>query len=95
MTTKFTSGPWFTERMAGHAFIIETRHGVIGEIYGTNEKFPELGDGESDASLVAAAPEMYAALERLARVASVELAGKRDDVLEQAQSALAKARGES
>ena len=54
--------------------------------------YPELK--EADARLIAAAPEMYEALERLARVAAVELTGKRDDVLEQAQSALSKARGE-
>ena len=37
---------------------------------------------------------LVAALERITRVAFVELVGKRDDVLEQARAALALAKGE-
>ncbi len=40
------------------------------------------------------ADEVVEALERLLRVASVELTGKRDDVLEQARKALAAVGGE-
>ena len=36
--------------------------------------------------------EMVEALERITRVASVELSGKRDDVLEQARAILSKAK---
>lgn len=46
-----------------------------------------------DARLIAAAPEMFEALERLLRVATVELSGKRDDVLDQARAAIARAEG--
>jgi hypothetical protein len=44
-------------------------------------------------SLMQAAPDLLEALKRIARVASVELTGRRDDVLEQARAAIAKAEG--
>jgi hypothetical protein len=43
--------------------------------------------------LIAAAPDLLAALKRIFCVASVELTGRRDDVLEQAHAAIAKAEG--
>jgi hypothetical protein len=47
----------------------------------------------ANARLIAAAPELLAALKRMFCVASVELTGRRDDVLEQARAAIAKAEG--
>ena len=102
--TKFTPGPWHVTEARG----LEGEH-LYWEISGDSHKYrgylatlqhsegiggTTRDENDANALLVSAAPEMYMALERLARVASVELTGKRDDVLEQAQSALAKARGE-
>ena len=89
--TKFTKGPWKVEE-CGCCIDTGASCRYMSDYCGQNFPQEEL---EANANLIASAPEMYAALERLARVAAVELTGKRDDVLEQAQSALAKARGEA
>lgn len=49
----------------------------------------------ANARLIAAAPELLAALERLCRVASVELGYTRPDVIEQAKAVIAKAKRET
>ena len=102
--TKFTPGPWHLEDARG----VEDEH-LFWEVLGDSDVYRGFlatlqhsegisgttrEENDANALLVSAAPELYVALERIGRVAAVELTGKRDDVLEQAQSALAKARGE-
>ena len=87
---KFTPGPWrYASRNVNE--IMTTFHGVqIGRSYidvaTENEK--------ADAHLVAAAPELYEALDEVFAASCPEVPGSAGSPLEKARAALAKARGE-
>ena len=59
MGTKFTPGPWKARKMKQHTAIESEfrRVAMVGACYGPN------CDSDADARLIAAAPEMYEALE--------------------------------
>ena len=82
-TTASGKGDWcyYINSKKAHEFCPASAHG------------PSAEEAEANARLIAAAPELLEALERITRVASVELTGRRDDVLEQARAAIAKATG--
>jgi hypothetical protein len=92
MNTKHTPGPWTQYRDSRGYVRIQSN--VQGGPVAFIEEMNNTGGTEQDhanARLIAAAPELLEALERITRVASVELTGRRDDVLEQARAAIAKA----
>lgn len=93
MSEKFTPGPWTAEPMVGRGAWVK---GVTGEWAAlscgdTNER------AQSNASLIAAAPELYEALEGFVifhsghAMANAELQAR----MIAARAALAKARGEA
>jgi len=88
-----TPGPFFPDLNGDN-----TIHTADGFIVATVNPFAssfDNGEHVANQHLLAAAPELLAALERLCRVASVELGITRPDVIEQAKAAIAKARGET
>lgn len=106
---KFTPGPWKVMGPAGSL----TRPGIDGDVNGRKRSIILVGaeenqrgvDTEANAALIAAAPDMYAALEELLDSESVSIFSSameseswKLDLKEwetHARSALAKARGES
>lgn len=96
---KFTPGPWFThrERESSSTMYVEARigGGLIQEVAAcgpTNEGWLQT---EANANLIAAAPDLYKALERL--LSKFDIATTRmlidDEEFDSAYLALAKARG--
>ena len=90
---KFTPGPWLKRTGGGAQYIVHGEH-IICSI---PRSYPNL---KNEANLIAAAPELYEALNHLA-AAVVENYGKgwpNDDLdraIDAAWAALAKARGET
>lgn len=85
---KFTPGPWSV--IKGRHFY-EDRFGV--EIKGDDFSIqPQMGMTEANAHLIAAAPELYEALEEL--LIQTRQYGHKPEI-KMAEAALAKARGES
>lgn len=86
---KHTPGPW---ELRGTRLVTDKHGVIIAEKIGSND-----GDSESNARLIASAPELLELLERMVRAFNV----KEIDPLvafvtiEQARAAIAKARGES
>ncbi len=101
--TKFTPGPWYMTK-SGRLLRVGKSRKCSGVVLAGIHKFGNLGGAvvegtpEANAHLIAAAPEMYAALEWAARNADESEAG-RDDAwyagLENCLAVLAKARGET
>ncbi len=82
---KFTPGPWSIVRYCEEieiANIADIMHFYGGEA------------ADANAALIAAAPELYAALENMVAWASLEDTPRLADLLGAARAALAKARGE-
>ena len=107
--TKFTPGPWFAGQMHRWSGTCITRRppieygpsGTIGDapIAQVVAKAPHWENSypvDANAALIAAAPDLYAALEDL-RSSLIVLTKNSDltEELKQADAALAKARGES
>ena len=100
--SKHTPGPWQVDENA-KGYDTEVAKCIVwgpkgpgyGAIAYTSPHEIPYSDGLqiADARLIAAAPDLLAALKRIFCVASVELTGRRDDVLEQARAAIAKAEG--
>jgi hypothetical protein len=95
MTAKFTPGPWdIIEDSDGHR--IRKGRYILGRTY-------ENADDAANASLIAAAPELYAALVAVLEWAAPIAGDNQNDVAAQkeigaidlANAALAKARGEA
>lgn len=89
MKSTHTPGPWkATGKEVGTDY--EATHGMVASIIG----MPNRWETEANARLIAAAPDLYAAVEALLALHADD--GTRDDVPEwkAARAALAKARGE-
>lgn len=99
--SNYTKGPWTCceTTLAGQCIgfhITAPRYGSIAPLAeSVNGDRYSADDLRANGRLLAAAPDLLEALERLTRVASVELEATRPDVLEQARAAIAKATGES
>ena len=89
--SNFTKGPWASRKVGGPAF----KNQVLWAIdYNENqEQVVDFVYEESDANLIAAAPEMYAALRDCISV--LEVLGGNGNVYKNAKATLAKARGET
>lgn len=90
MEPKFTPGPWFAGAKRVWANETEDRLGMELTLHGGNNR-----DNNANARLIAAAPDLYAALQKAALVLSGEAMTKSELIkaLELAQAALAKAQG--
>lgn len=88
--TKFTKGPW---KVYGDWMIIDSNGRLIAQFEPLNDELSNGNTAESfaNAYLIAAAPEMYEMLERVAQTALPETGALFDEV----QRLLAKARGEA
>jgi hypothetical protein len=87
---KWANGPWRTGRKVPDK--IELRAGQRAVLSKTGPVVTWVHD-DADAALIAAAPEMYEALDELLRVASA-FTHDQLDAKERGRAALAKARGE-
>ena len=65
-TAQFTPGPWSTERDRAKSISIYGGSTFIGEVYNEVDE-PSLEE-QANTNLIAAAPEMYEALKRLAEL---------------------------
>jgi hypothetical protein len=84
-----TPGPWILDPdERGDGFWIDSDTAEPDEIANACTSHLDAVQAKANARLIAAAPQLAEALERLLRVASVELAETRPDVLEQAKTAL-------
>ena len=98
METKWTPGPWAYEIQPGYACITHERGSIAAASYAKlldNSPLPM----EANARLIAAAPDLYEALERLMQELIAQLYGNiifidTTKAMEQARAALAAARGE-
>jgi hypothetical protein len=90
--TRFTPGPWALWGAADPSQIIASADGFVAQTVGRNDA--------ANAALIAAAPRLYAALERFERFAEGriaelgELSEEMQSVLDEARVALKQARGE-
>ena len=99
MNTKHTPGPWFIKDGPQYGYNrctrVESEHGKFGTVI--CERFTADTNGEvcdeymTNLRLIAAAPDLLEALERVMRVASVDLFKVRPDLEEQCRAAIAKA----
>lgn len=101
--TKFTPGPWQTHisEVRGDLCVISERAWICGEILNRVRSIPE-EEARANAHLIAAAPELYAALEtaieeinHLRKFAGDNGAMIDDTDFVEGIAALAKARGEA
>lgn len=102
MNSKHTPGPWVASRYNGsgshwnirnehHECTVANVFHFVGSITGTSESF----DGEKNASLISAAPELLEALERLEAGVRLWMSrGVTDEDMEIARAAIAKAKGQ-
>jgi hypothetical protein len=90
--TKFTPGPWIANRR----YIGVPKHkSFIGEMRDHNGNWRDSDQSIANAHLIAAAPELYAALDlALSHMSEPDCVIWRD-IQSRAKSALAKARGET
>lgn len=89
---KFTPGPWIFRKCSAYGISISAKDGesIIGAMECQNTAFLEICD--EDAHLIAAAPELYEALEAVISYGAMTGA---DWVSDKVYAALAKARGET
>ena len=92
---KFTPGPWKVERY-GENSVIRAADQCVGEVY-RSEFEPQTLPTKYNAALIAAAPDLYAALSQLddAFISATNWAGDPPQEIVNARAALRKARGES
>lgn len=93
--TKFTPGPWFTKREGWSTVYVEARidGGMIQEVAACGPTDAGQDQQQANARLIAAAPDLYEALE-IAREYALFVSAETDD-LARIDAALAKARGEA
>ena len=94
----YTPGPWATHKTEGNGGNIPDRLEIVGPEEGRKRSLIasiygfKLPEGQANARLIAAAPELYEALENLM---DFLFHGKKDrQMILRARAALAKARGE-
>lgn len=86
INTKFTKGPW--EKVVGRTHCaIRTDSGVIADMRTVNGCY-----SHHNAHLIAAAPDMYAMLDRLR---TADMPGEPEKLFSEIKNLLAKARGEN
>lgn len=90
---KWTKGPWYADRV--HVTAWDGR-GVAGCGYRRSSDYNRADHAENmnNAHLIAAAPDLYEALEGAIKLLELHVCGA-SDVVESARAALAKARGEA
>ena len=102
MTTKQaqTPGPWKYQKPRGHQHAIDRKYEVIAPLNG-GEEIVIVGEHtgvdclkESDARLIAAAPDLLAALTQMVRYDDLPTA-EQQPAVERARAAIAKAKGEA
>lgn len=93
--TKFTKGPWFIDSKLIVGPRIDSDGQDNGFISEVCDASLSIGNKKANANLIAAAPDLYEALQRLVNVTS-EIAPdvQGANVFTDARAALAKARGE-
>ncbi|MNK69791.1 hypothetical protein D3C87_891880 [compost metagenome] len=102
MTTKFTPGPWFTQRSGFSTVYVEARieGGMLQEVAACGPTEAGQDQQEANARLIAAAPELLEALEIMivgACAVGVPHAGERkvlQDAVDHARAVINKASGE-
>jgi hypothetical protein len=97
--TEFTPGPWRKDKetFAGGCDVIEDTYHIIEAGNGHADDGFSLSGYMSiaDCALIAAAPELYAALDRMTSLLNRVGDSRKDaEIIEAARAALAKARGE-
>lgn len=91
--TKFTPGPWYA--MAGQgpisdqAAVFDEGDDLIADCRPIDDDVRSVEENQANARLIAAAPDLYAALEGV-----IAVADRRTVEFDAARAALAKARGE-
>ncbi len=90
--SKWTLGPWETNGTAIETAVVPST--VIGRAYDEREDcgIESYSEAEANAALIAAAPELYAALKNARKIISGEAMGD-SEALGRIDSALAKALG--
>ena len=97
MSEKFTKGPWtatYDSQLQALIEIYNTEDRVMVAVLpdrGTIEAMPEI---EANANLIAAAPDMYEALEEVWRILDSTMPLSRDNRADRIKRILRKARGE-
>ena len=97
MSEKFTKGPWkatYDSQLQAAIEIYNTEDRVMVAVLpdrGTVEAMPEI---EANANLIAAAPDMYEALEEVWRILDSTMPLSRDNRADRIKRILCKARGE-
>lgn len=89
--SKHTQGPWTMHgpcEITGRYSIVH--NGPLAYVGDANQS----GDGEANARLIAAAPEMLDALHELVKYLGVDVDNGLDELLTNARAAIAKATGE-
>ena len=84
--TKFTKGPWKWQDEEEYGIVVHAEHSPIAMVICEEDK--------ANATLIAAAPDMYEALETIERVAGIGMM-EDDPARVKARDALRKARGET
>lgn len=99
----WTTGPWSADPNTlhnGDEIWVGPDNGdgsVIAAVWPWGDDEVGTGEREANAHLIAAAPELYEALAKAAKILDrnfMEVGGDGNDVLDEAKAALAKARGE-
>lgn len=94
MTTKHTPGPWSTIKYIRTTLVCDANGNWIAAIKPVR-KFGIAGDDAANARLIAAAPELLAALDAFTQWNDRDQGeGKLEDALNKARAAIAKAKGE-
>ena len=94
--TKFTKGPWkatYDSQLQAAIEIYNTEDRVMVAVLPDRGTIESMSEIEANANLIAAAPDMYEALETIERVAGIGMM-EDDPARVKARDALRKARGE-
>ena len=95
--TKFTPGPWFTKREGWSTVYVEARidGGMIQEVAACGPTDAGQDQQQANAHLIAAAPELYEALDALIKLYEEDDGCRELPEYISARTALSKARGEA
>ena len=96
MSEKFTKGPWkakYDSQLQALIEIYNTEDRIMVAVLPDRGTIEAMSEIEANANLIAAAPDMYEALETIERVAGIGMM-EDDPARVKARDALRKARGE-